>query len=90
MDDNEISNLKDDVNELAGRIEGVGKAFLLLAVAMEKAGTIDGPEFADHLRQAIQPSERSPSHLEVAQKTLLGMADALDESRERRQSSPDQ
>lgn len=76
-------------NELAGRIEGVSRAVLLLIAALEDARIVRGPYFSDSLRQAIQPSEKSPAHLGVAQKTLQEMADALDKARYRRRSFVD-
>ncbi|TJZ67460.1 hypothetical protein [Chitiniphilus eburneus] len=73
-----------EFDELAGRIEGVAKMVLHLVVALEDAGHINGPQYADGLRRAIQPDDKSPSHLAIAQRTVIELADALDEARARR------
>lgn len=75
-----------DFNELAGRIEGVARLVLHLTAALEDAGTIDGPCFADGLRSAVRPSEDAAPHLTAAKQTLVELADALDDARSSRQS----
>ena len=42
-----------DFNELAGRIEGLGRAVMHLVAEMERIGALDGPAFADQLRGAV-------------------------------------
>ncbi len=76
-----------DFNELAGRIEGVGRAVMLLAAMLEEADFIDGSQFANALRVQLRPTSQSVLHLATARKTLLEMADVLDAARNWRQES---
>lgn len=72
--------------ELAGRTEAVARLSLALVAALEDAGIIDGPRFAQELRQGIRATETAPMHLHVAQRTLGELADALDGARSYRRS----
>lgn len=69
-------------DELAGRIEGVGRALLLLATLLEQDGRISGPRFCEALR-APQLDVQQPV-LSAAQRTLQELAQALDDARTRR------
>ncbi len=70
-----------EFNELAGRIEGIGKCVLHLVAMLEEAEIINGPRFADGLRTAVRPGQHSPAHLEAAARTLQELAAALGEAR---------
>ena len=72
--------------ELAGRTEAVARLSLALVATLEDAGIIDGPRFAQGLRQGIQATEAVPQHLHVAQRTLEELAAALDGARSHRRS----
>lgn len=71
-----------DFDELAGRIEGVGNALLLLCGQLEMAGVIDGPRLSQAWRAARRP-DVLPA-LETARVTLQELAQALDDARSRR------
>lgn len=73
-------------DELAGRIEGVGQALLLLTAALEMQGVIDGPRMSRAWRSAQRPNVLPV--LETARHTLAEMAQALDDARTKRQSLP--
>ena len=71
-----------DFNELAGRIEGLGRAVMHLVAEMERIGALDGPAFADQLRGAVVVLGPKPHPVMVAAKvTLKEVANALDEAR---------
>lgn len=69
-----------DFDELAGRIEGVGRAVLHMAAALEMTGLIDGPQLSQGWRSALP----LPG-FEVASRTLQELAHALDGARSQRQ-----
>ena len=77
----------DDFDELAGRIEGIGRALLLVVSALETRGIIDGPLTAETWRQEL-PAVHTPQ-LQTAHKTLQELAQALDDARSYRQSRSD-
>lgn len=70
-----------DFDELAGRLEGVSRAVLHIAAALEIRGFIDGPLLSQAWRSALP----LPG-FEVASRTLLELALALDGARSQRQS----
>ncbi|AFU47325.1 hypothetical protein C380_18155 [Acidovorax sp. KKS102] len=70
-----------DFEELAGRLEGVSRAVLHIAAALEIKGLIDGPQLSQAWRSALP----LPG-FEVAGRTLQELALALDGARNRRQS----
>ncbi|CAN7556726.1 hypothetical protein LJR074_004011 [Acidovorax sp. LjRoot74] len=70
-----------DFDELAGRVEGVSRAVLHIAAALEIAGLIDGPQLAQAWRSALP----LPG-FEVAGRTLQELAHALDGARSQRQA----
>ena len=70
-----------DFNELSGRLEGVSRAVLHIAAALEIQGLIDGPQLSQSWRSALP----LPS-FEVACRTLLELALALDDARSQRQA----
>lgn len=73
-----------EFNELAGRIEGVARAVLLLAQTMERETCMDGPTLTRRWREAVAPQADAGS-LGTARKTLHELAQALDEMRSQRQ-----
>ena len=70
-----------DFDELAGRIEGMSRAVLHIAAALEIAGLIDGPRLSQGWRSGLP----GPG-LEVANRTLQELARALDGARSQRQA----
>lgn len=78
---------EDDFDELAGRIEGIGRALLIVVSALEMLGIIDGPQTADAWRHEL-PAIHTPQ-LQTAHKTLHELAQALDDARSYRQSKKD-
>lgn len=75
-----------DFDELAGRIEGVAQALLLLTADLEMWGLIDGPRLSLAWRSARHPNVLPV--LETARHTLTELAQALDDARSSRQSPP--
>lgn len=75
-----------DFDELAGRIEGIGQALLLLTADLEMRGVIDGPRLSLAWRTAQRPNVQPV--LETARHTLVEMAQALDGARMKRQAPP--
>lgn len=75
-----------DFDQLAGRIEGVARAVLLLAQMMERETDMDGLTLTHQWRKSLAPQGDgdTPS---TAHKTLLGLAQALDDARSRYQES---
>lgn len=70
-----------DFEELAGRLEGVSRAVLHIAAALEIKGLIDGPQLSQAWRSALP----LPG-FEVAGRTLQELAVALDGARSQRQA----
>lgn len=70
-----------DFDELAGRIEGLSRAVLHIAAALEMRGVIDGPQLSQAWRSALP----LPG-FEVASRTLQELAQALDGARSQRQA----
>lgn len=73
----------DEFEELAPRIEGIARAVLQLAFALEKQGVIDGPRLSRAWRGDLRQAERPD--LVRARKTLEELATALDALRSRHQ-----
>lgn len=71
-------------DELAGRVEGVGQALLYLTAELEMAGIIDGPRLSRAWRTAQRPNVLPV--LETAHRTLLELAQTLDDARTNRQA----
>lgn len=68
------------MEELAARVEGMGRALLVCMASLEVDGLVDGPQLTTDLRQAIPtPTTR---HMAGAVGTLCDLARALDEARE--------
>ncbi len=67
--------------ELAGRIEGMGRAVLHIAAALEVKGLIDGERLSQAWRSAL-PLQG----FNVASQTLQQMAVALDDARMHRRA----
>lgn len=76
----------EDFDELAGRIEGVARAVLLLAQMMERETDMDGPTLSRQWRQSLAP-QGDADKPGTAHKTLLQLAQALDDARSRYQES---
>lgn len=74
-----------DWNELAGRIEGVSRLVLNLTAALEDIGIIDGPRLSATLRECGL-KQAGVGHLQVAERTLGELAQALDDARSWRRS----
>lgn len=70
------------MNELAGRIEGLGRTVMHLVARLEDAGLIDGPAFADGLRQTFALKPDASLLMLSANATVNRAADALDEARD--------
>lgn len=74
----------DEFTELAGRIEGVARAVLLLARMMERETCMDGLTLSDQWRASVPPPTDGgmPG---TARTTLHELARALDDARTRHQ-----
>lgn len=70
-----------DFEELAGRLEGVSRAVLHIAAALETRGLIEGPALSDAWRSALP----LPG-FETARRTLQELALALDGARMQRRA----
>ena len=75
------ANHIDHMNDLAGRVEGLGRVILHLIAQLEDGGVIDGPRLADELRDSIVVNERSDVLMCSARRTVNNAANALDEAR---------
>jgi hypothetical protein len=81
------SNMEQrDFDELAGRIEGLARAVLILAQTVERETDMDGLTLTHQWRESVgaQPDEGS---LDTARKTLHALAQQLDDARSRDQES---
>lgn len=74
-----------DFEELAGRIEGLARAFLLLAEAMERETDMDGPLLTRLMREAAPGEHHNTGMPAAARRTLHELANWLDDARSRRQ-----
>jgi hypothetical protein len=86
----EITMGTQDFEELAGRIEGLSRAVLHLAAALERANVIDGPQLALTWSRAMSDQCKTTPLRMTARKTLQEMSVALDDARRSRQSAPHQ
>lgn len=73
-----------DINqfdELAGRIDGLARAVVLLAEMMERETDMDGPTLSRQWREAVPPrSGGTPAH-RTARTMLQELAQSLDDAR---------
>lgn len=76
----------NEFDELAGRIEGLARAVLLLAEMMERETCMDGMTLTRQWREAVEPQPAS-ALLRTANSTLQALAQALDDARSRHQQS---
>lgn len=74
-----------NLDEMAGRIDGLARALLQLTAALEMAQVIDGPRLSQAWRGAV--SDLAEPKLLASRQVLLEMADRLDEARASRQSA---
>lgn len=70
-----------EFTELAGRIEGVGRAFLVLVAMLEERAIVNGPRYCASLRQMEKELRFDSPHLASVKRSLLETAKALDEAR---------
>lgn len=68
-----------DIDEMAARIDGVARAVLQLAAALEISGAVDGERLAQAWRGAV--AEGATQALQSSQRVLHDMAGRLDEAR---------
>lgn len=73
-----------EFNELAGRIEGVTRAVLLLAQMMERETDMDGLTLTRQWRESV-PQQAGAGIADTARRTLHLMAQQLDDARTRHQ-----
>lgn len=76
-----------DYTELAGRIEGLTRAFMHAVAALEDTGQLDGPKLASRLRSTLPEQPDQAPVLAAARKTLHQIAQALDEARAHRSAA---
>lgn len=72
----------DDLNELAGRIEAVGRSVMHLVARLEDAGVIDGVGYVEGLRSSVVIKPDSSVLMRSAKAALVRAADAMDEARQ--------
>ena len=75
-----------DFDELAGRLEGIARAVLILAQTMERETDMDGLTLTRQWRESVAPQSDAGS-LGTARKTLHALAQQLDDARSRHQES---
>lgn len=75
-----------DFDELAGRIEGLARAVLILAQAVERETDMDGLTLTRQWRESIGPQPEGGS-LDAARKTLHALAQKMDDARSLAQES---
>lgn len=75
-----------DFDELAGRIDGVARAVLILAQMMERETHMDGLTLSRRWRESVVPPV-GVGILGTARKTLHELAQHLDDARGRHQSA---
>jgi hypothetical protein len=72
----------NELNELAGRIEGLGRALMHLVARLEDSGVIDGPDYTNGLRQSFVLKSDASLLMWSAKNAIERAADALDEARD--------
>ena len=77
---------KQDFDELAGRIDGIGQALLRLTAALEMQDIIDGPKMCEAWRRVTVLRPERTAVYRSAHKTLLQLAQLLDDARSSRLS----
>lgn len=77
----------NEFDELAGRIEGVARAVVLLAEMMERETCMDGLTLSNQWRQSVQPRSGDTPARRTAHKMLQGLAQDLDDARSRARES---
>lgn len=70
----------DDFNELAGRIEGIGRTLMLLIVEAQESHFIDD-QFTHRLQSIAESLNFERPHLLATKRTMLETAVALDGAR---------
>ena len=70
------------LNDLAGRIEGVGRMVFHLVARLEDAGLIDGAILAEGLRHSIVLNNDYDVLMKTAKRTLDKAANSIDEARQ--------
>lgn len=76
-----------EFDELAGRIEGVARAVLLLAQMVERETCMDGLTLTRQWRDSVPKQQAGAGIQGTARKTLHQLAQALDDARTRHQES---
>lgn len=77
---------QQDFDELAGRIEGIARAVLILAQTVERETDMDGLTLTHRWRESLGPQHGEGS-LGTARKTLHELAQQLDDARSRHQEA---
>lgn len=72
-------------DELAGRIEALARAVVVLARTMERETDMDGPSLSQDLRAAVGP-HAATAQLRIAHNNLQALAQELDDQRSQRQA----
>lgn len=67
-----------EFDELAGRIEGIGRVVLLLIADLENRELLNGERFARSLREMAMALHFEQAHLEATRRTLLETAAVLE------------
>lgn len=75
-----------DFNELAGRIEGLGRSFMLLVSMLDECGIVNGPCYCEALREQANGLRFEADHLESTRRTMLEASIAIDGARSLRRS----
>jgi len=70
-----------DFNELSGRIEGVGRALMILVSMLEDKGIVNGRNYCSALRRTEKQLCFQEPGLASAKRTLLETAKSLDSAR---------
>ena len=75
-----------DMDELVGRVDGLGRAMLVLAAHLEQAGLIDGPRLASDWRALRAPGGTSATAAQASLQVLADLAGQLSDARILRRS----
>lgn len=68
-----------EFNELAGRIEGMSRSYLMLAAHLNRMDALNGERLADGLMDASRKIDFPGEHLPAAQRTMRELSAALEE-----------